>query len=213
LRGRSPRSNATCITQAEVTRHHRLNSERDITRRSVLWRRNDQPGHEAAWLVERESGWELSGTAVFAHEARPCRLDYAIAGDVGWQTVSTRVSGWVGRDAVDVAITVDTHARWWLNERECPAVAGCFDVDLNFSPATNLLPIRRLRLPVGGSAAVRAAWLRFPSFALEPFDQTYRRLGATTYRYESAGFVADLEVDAVGLVTRYGDIWHAEAAR
>lgn len=134
----------------------------------ILWRRLDQPGHEAARLVERDAGWELVGTAVFAHEAWPCRLDYAVVCDVGWRTVSCRVAGWVGDTTIEIAITVDTHRRWWLNEREYPAVAGSIDVDLNFSPSTNLLPIRRLRLDVGGSAKVRAAWLRFPSFALEP---------------------------------------------
>jgi hypothetical protein len=178
----------------------------------ILWRRIDWPGHEAAIVREREAGWELSGTAVFVYEARACRLDYVIACDVGWRTVSAQVDGWVGSDPVRVALTVDTRGRWWMNEREVPDVAGAVDVDLNFSPSTNLLPIRRLQLDMGQSAAVRAAWLRFPSFALEPFDQTYVRLGPTAYRYESAGgFSADLEVDDVGFVTRYGDVWVVEA--
>jgi len=180
--------------------------------RTILWRRIDWPGHEAARLAPREAGWELSGTAVFVYEARAVRLEYVIACDVGWRTVATHVSGWVGDAVIDVAISVDPQGRWWLNERECPAAAGAVDVDLNFSPSTNLLPIRRLRLDVGHSAPVRAAWLRFPSFALEPFEQTYFRVGTTAYRYESAGgFAADLEVDDVGFVTRYGDIWHVEA--
>ena len=181
-------------------------------RACILWRRNDWPGHEAAMVREREAGWELSGTAVFVHEARACRLDYVVACDVGWRTVTTQVNGWVGDDAIAVAITVDPSGRWWMNEREVPEVTGAVDVDLNFSPSTNLLPIRRLRLDVGRSARVRAAWLRFPSFVLEPFEQTYQRLGPTAYRYESAGgFAADLEVDDVGFVTRYGDVWATEA--
>ena len=178
----------------------------------ILWRRIDQPGHETVRLLPRETGWALSGSAVFVDDARPCRLDYLVACDVGWRTVSARVTGSIGQLTIDVAITVDTQGRWWMNEREVPAVAGAIDVDLNFSPSTNLLPIRRLKLDVGQSAAVRAAWLRFPSFALEPFDQTYARLGPTRYRYESAGgFAAELDVDASGFVTRYGDIWQAEA--
>ncbi len=58
-------------------------------------------------------------------------------------------------------------------------------------------------------AKVRAAWLRFPSFALEPLDQLYRRTGEAAYRYESAGgaFVAELEVNGVGFVTRYPGFW------
>jgi hypothetical protein len=82
-------------------------------------------------------------------------------------------------------------------------------VDLAFTPATNLLPIRRLSLATGEQAAVRAAWLSFPGFALEPLDQVYRRTGPAAYRYESQGgaFATDLEVDADGFVRRYGGAW------
>ena len=183
-----------------------------MTARTILWRRLDGPGHEAARLTESDAGYQLAGSAAFAHDGEPCRLDYVVACDVGWRTVATRVTGWVGAAAVDIAITVDPRGRWWMNDRECPAVAGCADIDLNFSPSTNLLPIRRLNLEIGGVADVRAAWLRFPSFALEPFDQRYSRRGPTTYRYVSAsGFQADLEVNEVGFATRYAGIWEADA--
>lgn len=106
------------------------------------------------------------------------------------------------------------HGNWWLNEAEQPEVAGCTDIDLNFSPSTNLLPIRRLGLEVGEAAEVQAAWLRFPSFQLEPLPQQYRRLDENTYRYESAGgqFVAELKVSPSGLVIDYPGIWQAEAS-
>ena len=83
----------------------------------------------------------------------------------------------------------------------------------NFSPSTNLLPIRQLDLAIGQEAAVQAAWLRFPSFTLEPLDQLYRRIYFATYRYESVGgrFVTELQVNPVGLVTRYPNFWHVEA--
>lgn len=86
------------------------------------------------------------------------------------------------------------------------------DVDLNFSPSTNLLPIRRLGLDAGAAAEVHAAWLRFPSLRLERLQQTYTRTGERSYRYESAdgAFMRDLEVNAAGLVTRYPGIWEAE---
>ena len=73
-------------------------------------------------------------------------------------------------------------------------------------------PIRRLDLAVGDKAEVKAAWLRFPSFQLEPLAQQYHRLDETTYRYESAGgaFVADLKVNRSGFVLDYPDIWQSE---
>lgn len=109
-------------------------------------------------------------------------------------------------------MAVDSASQWKLNGVERPEVAGCIDLDLNFSPSTNLLPLRRLSLAIGQEAKVRAAWLRFPSFALEPLDQLYRRTGEATYRYESAGgtFVAELEVNGAGFVVRYPGFWEAQ---
>ncbi len=184
-----------------------------MTNRSILWRRLDRPGHEAARLFLQGSGWHLTGTAVFASDGRPCRLDYQVVCSADWRTLSGRLSGWLGTSLVEVEVAADA-GRWRLNGVECPTVAGCIDLDLNFSPSTNLLPIRRLGLAVGAQAPVRAAWLRFPSFALEPLDQVYRRTGDTTYRYESAGgsFVADLRVNAEGFVTEYPGFWRVEAS-
>jgi len=92
-------------------------------------------------------------------------------------------------------------------------VTNCGDIDLGFSPSTNLLPIRRLKLEVGGSAVVRAAWVRFPDFTLEPLEQTYTRVGADTYRYESDSgrFKRDLTVNDAGFVLDYPDMWIAES--
>jgi hypothetical protein len=177
----------------------------------MLWRRLDQPGHESARLVAQGSAWHLHGTAVFVHDQHPCRLDYAIVCNSEWQTLSARVNGWVGNATISLDIAVDAARRWWLNGTEYPAVAGCSDLDLGFSPATNVLPLRRLRLPVGQQADVRSAWLGFPAFTLEPLDQLYRRIGEATYHYESAGgqFATTLQVNAMGFVTHYY-LWQEE---
>lgn len=184
-----------------------------VTDQSALWSRLDQPGHESARLFRQESSWRLNGTAVFAHDRQPCRLDYQVICNAEWQTQSGKIVGWLGGKSVEVEVSVDSANRWRLNGRECPEVGGCIDLDLNFSPSTNLLPIRRLDLSVGQEAKVEAAWLRFPSFALEPLEQLYRRIALTTYRYESAGgrFVTELEVNAAGFVTRYPGLWELEA--
>jgi len=107
----------------------------------------------------------------------------------------------------------DTERAWTANEVRCPAVQGCLDVDLGFSPSTNLLPIRRLNLAIGEHAAVRAAWVRFPGFSLEVLDQTYTRLAESTYLYESAGgqFRRELTVNSDGWVVDYPGLWRAES--
>lgn len=83
------------------------------------------------------------------------------------------VSGWSTAVDVNLELSVDELRRWQVNGVAKPAVEWCVDLDLNFSPSTNLLPIRRLNLEVGQQAEVKAAWLRFPSFELEPLSQVY----------------------------------------
>lgn len=185
-----------------------------MTERSILWRRLDRPGHECARLHRGDDGWRLVGTAVFAHGRLPCRLDYEVTCDAAWQTSSGKVRGWVGERVVGIEISVDAGRRWRLNGEERPEVEGCADLDLNFSPSTNLLPIRRLRPGAGQGAEVRAAWLRFPSFTLEPLNQYYTRIDEATYRYESDGgrFAAELKVSEEGFVTEYPGFWGEESA-
>lgn len=142
----------------------------------------------------------------------PCHLRYVVAVDEEWRTRSVKVSGWAGATAVDVDIRVVTEQQWTLNGKSVAAVAGCIDVDLSFTPATNLLPIRRLGLPIGSSAPVAAAWLRFPELDLQRLDQVYTRAAEGRYEYSSAGgsFRATLEVSASGFVTDYPGLWRKE---
>jgi uncharacterized protein len=178
---------------------------------SILWRGLYLPGHEASRFFSQDTNWHLEGTAVFSHKGEPCRLTYLVVCDAQWNTLRGRVSGWLGHATVEFDISVDPDHNWQLNGSERPAVSGCIDLDLNFSPSTNLLPIRRLNLELGQESEVHAAWLRFPSFELERLTQIYRRLGELNYHYESStGFSADLEVNSAGFVTNYPGIWQAE---
>jgi len=91
-------------------------------------------------------------------------------------------------------------------------LAGCIDVDFTASPFTNTLPIRRLGLGVGQSARLRVVYIRVPALEIRPATQTYTRLDATHYRYESGTFRADLPVDEDGLVLDYPGLWRRIAA-
>lgn len=91
---------------------------------------------------------------------------------------------------------------------------GCMELDLGFTPATNLLPLRRLNLGVGQMAEVRSAWIEWPAADLRPLVQQYRRESVTSYRYEAQlpggdVFSTVLRVDPFGWVVEYGGLWQA----
>ena len=181
--------------------------------RSIMWRRLDLPGSEIAELDEGHTT-SLSGVVLVAHAGEPCRFEYRVECDAAWRTRMARIRGYRGAERVSVDLFRSDHGAWAVNGAVVPALRGCVDVDLGFSPSTNLLPIRRLNLRIGERAAVRAAWVRFPELTVEVLEQTYARASETTYVYESAGgaFRRELTVNDAGFVVEYPGIWHAEAS-
>lgn len=94
-----------------------------------------------------------------------------------------------------------------------PSVEGCSDLDLGFTPATNLLQLRRLALADGQAADVPVAWLDVSAGTLDLLSQRYERRTKGTYWYEAARFdyAALLEVDPSGFIQRYPELWEAES--
>jgi hypothetical protein len=151
----------------------------------------------------------MCGTILGVAEQAPVEARYEIACDGGWRTrnVSVSVRHPAGERALRLAVD---GGRWLVDGRPDPALDGCLDVDLSWSPLTNTLPIRRLGLPVGqGSGPLTMAWVRFPALTVEPLPQQYDRLAEDRYRYSSRGgeFTAEIQVDADGIVTAYQGAW------
>lgn len=172
---------------------------------AILWRRLDSPGHDACGLWRSASGWLLAGTAVFDSDGRACHLRYEVECDDSWRALRASVAGWLGIEAVALSVAGGPGKPWMLNDNVQPQAADCLDIDLGFTPATNLIPIRRLALEINEEADVPAAWLRFPDFVIEPLDQHYRRTGTKAYAYRapSTGYTGTLEVAETGFITCY----------
>ncbi|TPI18865.1 putative glycolipid-binding domain-containing protein [Mesorhizobium sp. B4-1-1] len=180
---------------------------------SILWRRLDLEGHDACLLCATQSGWRLKGHALFLHDGQPCSLAYAADCDVGWRTRFASVDGFLGTQTLRYEVERLADGRWALNGAEQAEVAGLVDVDLGFTPATNLLAIRRFDLAVGAAAPAPAAYLAFPELRLERLDQTYRRLDDSRYAYAAPKFGYDqvLDVSPSGFIVDYPGLWKAIA--
>lgn len=181
--------------------------------RTVLWRRLDVPWYDRCTV--RQGGrrpsepWWLEGTVVGASGGEPLDVRYLVACDKDWATVEAAVVARIGNEIREIELGVERDGRWLVGQTEVPEVRGAVDVDLQFTPATNTLPIRRLGLQVGDSQEVQAAWVRFPELTVEPLPQRYTRLAEHRYLYESltSDFRAELAVDDLGLVIEYQDLW------
>jgi hypothetical protein len=176
---------------------------------SAWWRRNDLRGLESARLQRADNGWVLSGTSAFEHAGSPCLLNYEVRCDEDWRTRLVLVDGWADERSVHHHIVVKPNGRWIHNGTELPRFDGCIDIDLNFSPSTNTLPIRRLRLAVGASTRVRAAWFRFPDFTLHVAEQSYKRIATDRYEYRNGKFRSEISVDSIGLIRDYPPAWES----
>jgi hypothetical protein len=164
-------------------------------------------------LKYTEYASHFEGVVLAVVDEKPVRIVYQIACDRQGLTQSVEVdaAGSLGEHHIHLA--VDEQRSWYWNGKELPECKGVSDVDLGFSPATNSLPIRRLKLTPGESQTLVAAWIRFPQFDVTGSPQRYTRLEANRYLFESLldDFQAELVVDELGIVRKYGQFWEAVA--
>jgi hypothetical protein len=180
------------------------------TRRWILWQGLIAPSMERFVAAHSESSFQLSGLILQAHRDAPYVVRYSIEVDAAWRTRAVQVE--VENDGQHrVALAADGSGHWSRDGEPLPVLNDCLDVDLEWSPSTNTLPIRRLGLALGETKAVTAAWVRFPSLEVQRLDQSYERIDERRHRYRSGRFSADLLVDEDGMVLQYGVNWKAVA--
>lgn len=175
------------------------------------WRALDREGEDKCRLAHVDHGWLLVGHARFRDDAGFAALDYMVRCDGRWQTLSADIAGTHGPLEVNIKIVHGSDG-WRLNGVAQPGLVTARDIDLSFTPATNLMPLRRLAEGGGPQLRLRAAWLRYPEARLLPLDQIYRGDGAghVDYAAEQTDYATRLQVDKSGFITRYPGNWEGE---
>ena len=178
---------------------------RRMTTRRVSWRRTDEVRTDEHCTISiRDSGISLFGTVLGADGGLPVRIEYRVLTDGAGATTAVHVRDYRGFGQRQLTLARDAKGNWTVNGVADRRLKGCVHVDLGCSPSTNTLPIRRLRLGIGGAATIQAAWVRFPELAVEKAAQTYSRPDEFSYRYASGSFESDLLVDDDGVVAQCG---------
>ncbi|SMX31883.1 putative glycolipid-binding domain-containing protein [Maliponia aquimaris] len=175
---------------------------------TIHWRALDRDGEDKCRLARIGAGWMLVGHARFRDAQGWAALDYVIRTGADWRTSSADITG--EHAGAPVALRLARGAEGWtLNGAARPDLDGAEDIDLGFTPATNLLPINRL--PEVGRMETTSAWLRFPGPDVTPLRQTYTRERGGLVRYTAVetGYETHLAVDTNGFVTLYPGLWEA----
>ena len=151
------------------------------------------------------AGIAMTGLAIGSIEGKAFAARFRLLCDANWQNRSLNLETTDGRS---LNLHSKAPGRWTDDaDNRVPGLDGAIDLDLQASPLTNTLPIRRLGMAeADGPLELTMAYVPFDTFSPYLVRQRYTCLkGGRLYRYENAdgSFSADLPVDEDGLVIDY----------
>jgi uncharacterized protein len=187
-----------------------MSAARSTSIASAIWRRLDLPGHDAVLLTHEAEGSTLEGQATFHHPQGPSALRYRSTLAQDWSTIDACFTGFIGVRRIEHRIR-RTPAGWSLDGVD-QGMSDIVDLDLAFTPATNLAQLQRVGLAIGETATFDVAWLEAGAAALVRLPQRYRRLSSSEYDYASPkhAYHATLQVSSDGFVASYPGLWTRE---
>lgn len=176
----------------------------------AFWRRLDIPGCDAAKVIRTASGFELVGQSVYLDQPGPTAIKYLLDLEESWATRSGRITGFIGERQVDTSIA-RTPSGWVLNGHNF-GMADIVDLDLGFTPATNMVQLKRKALEISDAASFDVAWLEAGDQELVRLPQEYKRVSETSYAYNSptAHYQATIVVAPNGFAAEYPGLWRMQ---
>ncbi len=189
-----------------------MSAEDNNAVRNVYWTPWSAPGVEQ--LLMTDHGDRISAFSLILRPlgGQHLRIRIGYHADAQWNTrrVMVATADAEETDPRRVVLESDGQGHWQMMEQPAPQFDGCLDADVEITPFSNTVPIRRLGMAEGASVETKAVYVPVPSLTPRVVHQRYtclEQLGPSggTYRYENldSGFSADLKVDADGLVMDY----------
>ena len=172
--------------------------------RTARWSAAEGTGLVHVNLGPATDGIVIDGVTIGDRDTTHYGVRFRIVCAADWTTRSLDLET---TDGQRLNVASDRKGHWSDgNGTPLPEFDGCIDVDLEGTPFTNTLPIRRLDLsPEMGAVELRMFYVPFDTFLPFVDDQRYRCTAPLHYRYEAVdgSFDADITVDADGLVVDY----------
>jgi hypothetical protein len=173
--------------------------------RTIRWSAWDgcAAGLEHADIRPADGGLDISGVVIGHQDSARFGLSYRLKLDALWRTREAHLRTTAGGI---LHLESNGQGSWHENGKSQPALQGCVDIDIQATPLTNTLPIRRLDMKAGESIEIRLCYVAVPDLTVSPASQRYTALASgVVYRFESldSGFTAELPVDGDGFVLDY----------
>ena len=200
---------------SEVGRTADVGRPADVGRAAdVGWAAVQWPGLEHVIVSADAIAWRAHGRVIMAEE-RLVTVDYELRCDAAFRVTGLTISVTESAGGMRLALAADGDGHWEANGHVRPDLDGCIDLDINCTPLTNTLPVRRLDWSAGQAHDLDVAYVSVPDLSVSRARQRYTLLardageepGQRVFRYESGSFRADLPVDGHGLVLDYPGIW------
>lgn len=172
----------------------------------LAWAALDCAGLEHVMTRADEDGFRADSQLVMVRD-RPFRVSYLLECDTGWRfaTLTITVTD-AGRERT-LQLSANADAHWQADGQPRPDLDGCIDIDIDCTPLTNTLPIRRLSWAPEAIHDLSVAFVSVPDLTVRAVSQRYTLLEPRLYWYQSGAFRADLPVDGDGFVLDYPGFW------
>jgi uncharacterized protein len=188
--------------------------------RFLLWTGVEEWLTETASVELTQGGLRASGIQLGAEPA-PFRVDYRLEAPRDYITreleLTAIAEGWSRR----LLLTHDGAGTWAAEvsddgnvpggpwEGDLPDLSGALDIDIQNSPLTNTMPIRRGGFQASGAGDFVMAFVTLPVLRVEVSPQRYEHISSSgdgslvRYISRDGDFTADLELDRDGLLIDY----------
>src|SRR5215217_2445466 len=165
--------------------------------RSIRWRGLDPASIEHSHVISTPRDTRIRGAIVTPDYG----LFYRIKLD---DTERVRTVRLERTDGVVLELFSDGAGNWSDDRAEpLPALRDCIDIDIWPTPLTNSLPLWRCQWTIGQQQRFAMAWIDADTMTVKRSEQLYTQLDANHFRFQSADFERDIEVDADMLVVNY----------
>jgi hypothetical protein len=175
--------------------------------KKIVWQSNLL--HTTEMLsIDSADEYRVKSLIIGAVKDVPVQVSYELIIDHNWYITSVAIE--VEAEKRFNFFMERNNGKWYDQQgKYYPDLDNATDIDISLTPFTNTLPIKRLKLMEGKTAAITVVYFDLLNDTFIPMKQHYTNMGNYLYKYENihTGFTSVIQTNEEGLVVDYPGIW------